>query len=239
MLDANRAFLEMFGVERCPNSASSAASSSVRRSARRTSQMALLDRDGSVREFEIEIAPSRRRDAHRARHLLSDPRSGDRRRVHPRHPRRHHVAKATRGDARRDEHARRADRRAQPALSHAGRPGVSRDDPDRKCGCLFVDIDHFKIYNDRWGHVEGDEVLKRMARFLMRSRPRRGSSDSHRRRRVRRHSSRHRRGRNEARRRPASHRGARPRAGAVLARMGRRASRASRSNGSWTGRIRA
>jgi diguanylate cyclase (GGDEF)-like protein len=42
-------------------------------------------------------------------------------------------------------------------------------DPDRKCGCLFVDIDHFKIYNDRLGHVEGDEVLKRMARFLMRS----------------------------------------------------------------------
>jgi diguanylate cyclase (GGDEF)-like protein len=42
-------------------------------------------------------------------------------------------------------------------------------DPNRKCGCLFVDIDHFKIYNDRWGHLEGDEVLKRMARFLMRS----------------------------------------------------------------------
>ncbi|MGZ4810650.1 MAG: GGDEF domain-containing protein, partial [Thermoanaerobaculia bacterium] len=46
--------------------------------------------------------------------------------------------------------------------------GLARD-PNRKCGCLFVDIDHFKIYNDRWGHLEGDEVLKRMARFLMRS----------------------------------------------------------------------
>jgi len=41
-------------------------------------------------------------------------------------------------------------------------------DPDLVCGCIFVDIDHFKQYNDVHGHKEGDDVLKRMARFFMR-----------------------------------------------------------------------
>jgi len=35
-------------------------------------------------------------------------------------------------------------------------------------GCLYVDVDHFKQYNDRHGHQMGDNTLIRMSRFLMR-----------------------------------------------------------------------
>ncbi len=40
---------------------------------------------------------------------------------------------------------------------------------DKPLGLLMLDIDHFKIFNDNYGHGYGDQVLRRIASEILRS----------------------------------------------------------------------
>ena len=167
ILDANAAFLEMVGVGSLRDLDAVGASGLFVDPARRDEQMALLERNGSVREFEIAL----RRPDGLARtvldtcYLIRDPATGE----------------AFIHGILIDITARKALEASLVEMStHDALTGVLNRryllefeerlaaDPDLKFGCIFVDIDHFKIYNDRWGHQQGDEVLRHMARFLMR-----------------------------------------------------------------------
>lgn len=43
---------------------------------------------------------------------------------------------------------------------------AARAMPGQRWGCIVVDLDHFKHYNDTYGHEKGDEILLGITRFL-------------------------------------------------------------------------
>jgi diguanylate cyclase (GGDEF)-like protein/PAS domain S-box-containing protein len=167
VLDANQAFLEIAGVASLAELGHGGAIAMYADPGRRDEQVRLLEANGSVREFEIAI---RRPDAQTRTvldscNLVRDPETGE----------------AFIHGILIDITARKALEASLLELStHDALTGALNRrclteidaelalDPSAKCGCVFVDIDHFKQYNDRWGHQEGDGVLRRMARFLMR-----------------------------------------------------------------------
>jgi diguanylate cyclase (GGDEF)-like protein/PAS domain S-box-containing protein len=165
ILDANPAFLDMFGVgSLCEFGA---ASDLFVDPSRRVEELGLLDRDGSVREFEIVVKrpDGAQRTVLDTCYLIRDPETGEEF-VHGiivDITSRKELEAQLRDLSTRDPLTGALNRRYLGELEHR-----FSGDPELRCGCIFVDIDHFKIYNDARGHGEGDEVLKRMVRFLMR-----------------------------------------------------------------------
>jgi diguanylate cyclase (GGDEF)-like protein len=54
-------------------------------------------------------------------------------------------------------------RRFDEALSNEWQRGARQKDP---LSLLMIDIDHFKLYNDHYGHLAGDECLRQVSRLL-------------------------------------------------------------------------
>jgi diguanylate cyclase (GGDEF)-like protein/PAS domain S-box-containing protein len=167
ILDANQAFLETFGVESLDDFAGMSAYDLFVDPRQRELELRLLERDGRVKEFEFQI---RRPDGEvrwvlDSSYLVKDPDTGERFfhgilvDITGRKQLEAELIEMSTHDALTGCHNRRYLDQIDLAF---------KKDPAERWGCIFVDIDFFKRYNDEHGHQAGDRVLVRMARFLMR-----------------------------------------------------------------------
>jgi diguanylate cyclase (GGDEF)-like protein/PAS domain S-box-containing protein len=167
ILDANPAFLEMVGVGSLDELANVRAQELVVDPEQRRRELELLERDGTVREFELLIrrVDGELRTVLDTTYVFCDPVTGERRYhgilvdITGRKKLESQLIELSIRDPLTGCYNRRYLGDAQKRMQSY---------PDEQWGCIFIDIDHFKQYNDRHGHQAGDDVLVKMSRFLMR-----------------------------------------------------------------------
>ena len=166
IIDANPAFLEMFGVESLEDLRGFRTSDFVKPEVR-AREMALLERDGSVRDIEFQVT---RRDGEvrtvvDSAFLSVDPKTGEKycHGILVDITQRKELQTQLLELSIRDPLTGCYNRRYLNTVTRQ-----CEAQPKGEWGCIYLDIDHFKQYNETNGHAEGDSVLVKMARFLMR-----------------------------------------------------------------------
>jgi diguanylate cyclase (GGDEF)-like protein len=143
VVDANPAFLAMLGVHTMEDLRSYSLSDMIADPKRRMEELDILDAQGYVR---------------------TDPATDE---VF------YHGILVDITDRKRQEDALREQSVRDPLTGCYNRRYLEQIEPELESaespfGCIFIDIDHFKQYNDLHGHAMGDTTLVRMSRFLMR-----------------------------------------------------------------------
>lgn len=166
VLDANRAFMEIVGVESL-EALKAVKTQDLMDPARRSEEAALYESKGAVQSFEFELKrpDGGTRYVRDTSYVVRDQQTGEI-----------------------FYHGILVDISAQKALEDQLKE-LSVRDPLTGCynrryfavleeeldareaatwGCIYLDIDDFKVYNDKYGHAAGDAALVDLSRFLLR-----------------------------------------------------------------------
>ena len=166
ILDANPAFLSLLGVTSVEDLARYGLSDMIVDPARRLLELEVIDRDGAVREFELQIVrpDGGMRTVLDTTYTCTDPENGELF---------FHGIFVDISSRKQHEDSLREQSVRDPLTGcynrrYLGDVDQRLSDTGAAWSCIFIDIDHFKQYNDTHGHQMGDNVLIRMSRFLMR-----------------------------------------------------------------------
>jgi diguanylate cyclase (GGDEF)-like protein/PAS domain S-box-containing protein len=166
VIDANAAFLAMLGVRSLSDLRSYSLSDMIADPKRRMEELEILDTKGVVRDFELEIVrpDGAVRTVLDSCYVCVDDATKSAY---------YHGVLVDITDRKRQEDALREQSVRDPLTGCYNRRYLEQIEPELEnsespFGCIFIDIDHFKQYNDVHGHAMGDTTLVRMSRFLMR-----------------------------------------------------------------------
>jgi len=161
VVDANRALIDVLGVGSLERLRRCNARDFFVNTRQWEEEHALLERDGAVRDFELEIIrpDGTVRTVLDTCYMVRDPDTGER------------LLYVT--------HRKELEDRLKKLLVRDPLTGCYNrrflDDLERQVdetgnavGAIVIDVDKFKDYNDLHGHAAGDDVLVRLARFLNR-----------------------------------------------------------------------
>jgi diguanylate cyclase (GGDEF)-like protein/PAS domain S-box-containing protein len=166
ILDANPAFLRIFGVASVEELKSYKVSDFVDAEVRKK-EVALVEAEGSIRDRELQITrpDGGIRTVLDTWYLNTDPETGE--------PIFHGILVDI--TARKTLETQLVEQSIRDPLTgcynrrHLASLYAKERTEDDRWGCIYADIDHFKLYNDVHGHAAGDSILVKMSRFLMRN----------------------------------------------------------------------
>jgi diguanylate cyclase (GGDEF)-like protein/PAS domain S-box-containing protein len=166
ILDANPAFFQLMGVRSLEDLKNFGANEMVVDPSRRLAEIDLLERDGFVRDFELQLLRPDGALLCVLDTMYSVVEQGSGETLY------HGILVDITQRKKMEEELRQRSVR-DPLTGCFNRRHLADLDEllsptDESWGCLFIDIDHFKTYNDEHGHQMGDNTLIRMSRFLMR-----------------------------------------------------------------------
>lgn len=166
ILDGNPAFFALLGVRSLEDLHTYGANELVVDPSRRVTELEQIARDGYVRDFEMQLV---RPDGTLLTvldtvYMVQDPDSNEMicHGILVDITQRKKMEEELRQQSMRDPLTGCFNRRYLAEMDGQLSPS------DSPWGCLFIDVDHFKQYNDQFGHQMGDNTLIRMSRFLMR-----------------------------------------------------------------------